>query len=261
MASMAFALGLRDRYVWGVEKNGDVSGQVIRAAKKLAAKAGELRFGSPVTHVYNPLAYAWKPHEVYLRKFGATRKRVVLLGMNPGPFGMVQTGIPFGEIAAVRDWLGIRERVGKPSPEHPRRLVTGFDCVRSEVSGQRLWGLFARRFGEPARFFAGHIVMNYCPLAFLEESGRNRTPDKLAPAEREALTGICDEYLRAIIGSFRPEWLIGIGDFAAKRAEKVFVGEGLRIGRILHPSPASPAANRDWAAAATAQLRSLGVWD
>src|SRR6478609_5376901 len=123
---MAFALELRDRYVWGVEKNGDVSAQVIRAAKKLAAEAGELRFGSPVTHVYNPLAYAWKPHEVYLRKFGATRKRVVLLGMNPGPFGMVQTGVPFGEIAAVRDWLGITCEIKIPRNQHPKRLVTGF---------------------------------------------------------------------------------------------------------------------------------------
>ena len=34
-------------------------------------------------------------------------KRVVFLGMNPGPFGMAQVGVPFGEVAAVRDWLRI----------------------------------------------------------------------------------------------------------------------------------------------------------
>ena len=244
-----------------VIKNGDVSEQLIQAAKRLGTRAGKLRFGPPVTHVYNPLLYAWKAHEAYLRKFGSGPKRVVFLGMNPGPFGMVQTGVPFGEIAAVRDWLGIRERVGKPELEHPRRPVTGFECSRSEISGQRLWGLFARRFGEPERFFEGHMVMNYCPLAFLEATGRNRTPDKLLPAERMAVAKICDDYLRIAIASFQPEWLIGVGDFAAKRAEQVFAGEKLRVGRILHPSPASPAANRDWAGAATAQMRSLGVWD
>ena len=34
----------------------------------------------------------------------------------------------------------------------------------------------------------------------------------------------------------------------------------IRIGRVLHPSPASPAANRGWAAAAEKQLLALGVW-
>jgi single-strand selective monofunctional uracil DNA glycosylase len=241
-------------------KRSNPAEQLVEAAARLATKARELKFGLPVTHVYNPLIYAWKPHEAYLRKFGGTLKRVVFLGMNPGPFGMVQTGVPFGEIAAVRKWLGIEAAVGKPEFEHPRRPVTGFGCARSEVSGQRLWGLFARRFGQPAVFFAEHIVMNYCPLAFLESSGRNRTPEKLASNERAMLSAICDEHLRRVVDSLQPEWLIGIGDFAAKRAEQLFTGGALRIGRILHPSPASPAANQDWAARASAQLQVLGVW-
>src|ERR1043166_1269673 len=120
--------------------------QLIEAAQKLAKAADRLRFSAPVTCVYNPLLYAWRGHESYLRKFGAGRKRIVFLGMNPGPFGMSQTGVPFGEIAAVRDWLKIECVIGKPLREHPRRLVTGFACHRSEVSGKRLWGLFAARY-------------------------------------------------------------------------------------------------------------------
>jgi len=241
--------------------NGRVNERLIGATRRLAAKADELRFSLPVTHVYNPLTYAWKPHESYLRRFAVAPKRVVFLGMNPGPFGMVQTGVPFGEIAAVRDWLRIQEKVGKPPLEHPRRPVTGFACLRSEVSGQRLWGLFADRFKSPDRFFEAHIVMNYCPLAFIETTGRNRTPDKLAPGERAAVNEICDENLRSILENLQPEWVVGIGDFAAKRAEEVFAGKKLKIGRILHPSPASPAANRNWAQTATAQMRELGIWD
>jgi single-strand selective monofunctional uracil DNA glycosylase len=172
---------------------------------------------------------------------------------------MVQTGVPFGEINAVRNWLGLTGRVSKPKVEHPQRLIAGFDCQRSEVSGERLWGLFADRFGTAPQFFAEHFVLNYCPLAFLEESGRNRTPDKLAKNERNALFAACDEHLKQTILALQPEWVIGIGDFAAKRAKEVF-GSALKIGQILHPSPASPAANRDWAGTATKQLCDLGIW-
>ena len=233
---------------------------LLAAARQLRAETGRLKFGAPVTHVYNPLAYAWEPHAAYLRTFGSARKRVVFLGMNPGPFGMAQTGVPFGEIAAARDWLKIECAVGKPAREHPRRLVTGFACERSEVSGRRLWGLFAERFGTAERFFAEHIVMNYCPLAFLESGGRNRTPDKLTASERAALFAVCDRHLRAIVAALQPEWLIGVGDFAVKRAADVFPSSPLKLGRILHPSPASPAANRDWKGLATRQLEALGVW-
>lgn len=233
---------------------------MVTAARELAVAVDRLKFSVPVTHVYNPLAYAWAPHEMYLRRFGKHQRRVIFLGMNPGPFGMVQTGVPFGEIASVRDWLGISGEVKKPRLEHPRRPITGFGCQRSEVSGQRLWGLFARRFGDPERFFADHLVMNYCPLAFLEDTGRNSTPDKLPPAERQPLLAACDEHLRTVTRLLEPDWIIGVGDFALRRAQEVFPNENIQLGRILHPSPASPAANRDWDGEATRQLISLGIW-
>jgi single-strand selective monofunctional uracil DNA glycosylase len=247
--------------------------RLIQAARRLSAAVNGLKFAAPVSYVYNPLHYAWDPHEAYLRKFGSGPKRVIFLGMNPGPFGMVQTGVPFGEIAAVRDWLRVKASVGRPEREHPRRAVTGFACARSEVSGQRLWGLFAERFGRPENFFTDHLVMNYCPLAFVEITGRNRTPDKLAPREKAALFAACDEHLRDVVTALQPEWLVGIGDFAFRRAEAVFqkarrsVGASERqserkpkLGRILHPSPASPAANRNWAVAATKQMKEIGIW-
>jgi single-strand selective monofunctional uracil DNA glycosylase len=181
--------------------------------------------------------------------------------MNPGPFGMAQTGVPFGQVAAVRDWLGITEKIDRPPHEHPKRPVTGFDCQRSEVSGERLWGLFAKRFGAPGKFFRDHLVVNYCPLAFVEESGRNRTPDKLPPRERAALFALCDAHLQETIRILKPEWVIGVGEFAVQRAREVVGSHSPpRLGRILHPSPACPASNKDWAGAVTAQLRELGVW-
>lgn len=218
-----------------------------------------MRFAAPVSHVYNPLDYAWPVHRAYLERFGASSKRVVFLGMNPGPFGMAQTGVPFGEIAAVRDWLGLAGTVGKPAQENPKKLVEGFACKRGEVSGQRLWGLFRERFGTPEAFFAEHFVANYCPLVFFED-GRNLTPDKLPAAEAGPLQAACDAHLRRMVEALQAEWVIGVGAWAEKRAMLALDGLPVRFGRILHPSPASPAANRGWAPAATKQLVELGIW-
>ncbi len=233
---------------------------LINAARVLSDRVDAMHFGAPVTHVYNPLNYARDIHEAYLRRFGEGRKRVVFVGMNPGPFGMAQIGVPFGEIASARDWLGLAGPVGQPPVINPKRPVEGFGCSRSEVSGQRLWGLFRTRFGTPEAFFAEHFVANYCPLAFFE-GGRNLTPDKLPAAEQTPLLAACDAHLQALVDTLQPEWVIGIGNWAEKRAsEALGVVRGVRFGRILHPSPASPAANRGWAAAASQQLAALGIW-
>ena len=194
-----------------------------------------------------------------LRRFATGRKRVVFIGMNPGPFGMVQCGVPFGEIDAVRDWMGIAAPVTKPVLENPKRPIEGFACTRSEVSGRRLWGLFQQRFGTAEAFFADHLVANYCPLAFFDH-GRNVTPDKLPAAEAAPLYAACDTHLRTLVGHLQPEWVIGIGGFAETRAREALDGTRVRIGKVLHPSPASPAANRGWAEAATRQMVAQGIW-
>jgi single-strand selective monofunctional uracil DNA glycosylase len=233
---------------------------LLLAAQELKEAISQLQFGEPVSYVYNPLEYAWAGYETYLRHFAAGPKNVVFLGMNPGPFGMVQTGVPFGEVNAVRSWLQLSASIGKPQREHPRRPITGFACRRSEVSGQRLWGLFAQKFGAPEEFFREHLVLNYCPLAFMESSGRNRTPDKLPGPEKALLLEACDRHLQQAIAILHPQWLIGIGDFARRRAELVFSSGKPKIAQILHPSPANPEANRAWATLVTSQLIKLGVW-
>jgi single-strand selective monofunctional uracil DNA glycosylase len=233
--------------------------RLVGAAALLRDEVDRLPFASPVTHVYNPLRYAWDAHEAYLRKFGDSRKRVVFLGMNPGPWGMAQVGIPFGEVGAVRDWMGIETEIAKPEREHPKRPVEGFRCQRSEVSGRRLWGLFKERFGPAEGFFAEHFVINYCPLVFMEESGRNRTPDKLPPAEQATLNEACTRHLRSVLDALQPTWAIGVGKYA-ERCLLDCAPLDVRVGTILHPSPASPIANRDWPGSATEQLLSLGTW-
>ena len=232
---------------------------LVALDRQLADRTRELTFGPPVAYVYRPRDYAWPVHEAYLRRFGEAPKEVVLLGMNPGPFGMAQSGVPFGDVGFVTGWMGLQGEVGRPEREHPKRPVHGLRCARREVSGSRLWGWAAQRFGTPERFFERFFVANYCPLAFLEESGRNRTPDRLPAAERAPLFEACDEALRRLVAVLRPRLLVGVGNFATRRAKQALGRSGPAIGTVLHPSPASPEANRGWAERAEAQLRALGV--
>ncbi|MEM7790660.1 MAG: uracil-DNA glycosylase family protein [Verrucomicrobiota bacterium] len=234
--------------------------QIIEATQQLSEGVEKMEFSPPTEYVYNPLRYAWKPHESYLNKYAHGPKKVVFMGMNPGPFGMAQTGVPFGEVDHVRDWLGINEVVDAPEKTHPKRPIEGFSCQRSEVSGRRLWGTFKQRFGTAESFFEENYVTNYCPLVFMEASGKNRTPDKMPAAELNPLYALCDKFLCSLIEAMQPEWIIGVGAFAENRAREALKGYDLKFGRILHPSPASPAANRGWAEQAEKQLKSIGVW-
>jgi single-strand selective monofunctional uracil DNA glycosylase len=233
--------------------------ELAKVSRALSRRISKLEFGGPVTHVYNPLEYAKRPHELFLSRFGAGAKEVLFVGMNPGPFGMGQTGVPFGDVGFVRDWMGIEAPVGRPPDEHPKRPVLGFACKRSEVSGSRVWGWARDRFGTPDKFFSRFFVTNYCPLLFMESTGRNRTPDKLSADEREALLSVCDDALRAVVDVVDPTTVVGVGAWATKRARAALGDDGPAIGTVLHPSPASPKANRGWAPQAESDLRALGI--
>lgn len=225
-------------------------------ADALRRRVARLRFGPPAAYVYNPLEYAWPAHAAYLRKYGRGRREVLLLGMNPGPFGMAQTGVPFGEVGRVRDWLGIVAAVGHPRWEHPRRPIEGFACRRREVSGARLWGWAEARYGTPRRFFERFFVANYCPLCFMDAAGRNMTPDRLSAVNRAALLTACDAALWETMAQLRPRVVVGVGAFAEARVRAVMAdrirdaawARTIQVMRVLHPSPASPLANRGWEA-------------
>ena len=245
-------------------RTGTLASTLLDAADQLSRRLARIRFSAPVTHVYNPLVYARAPYAAYLERYAHGPKRVLFLGMNPGPFGMAQTGVPFGEVAAVRDWLGIEAEVTKPRREHPKRPVSGFACERSEVSGARLWGMWRELYRTPERFFAWAFIANYCPLVFMEESGRNLTPDKLRSGERQAVQAACDVHLREVIAQLEPKWIVGVGKFAEGRAHAVIAAHAfehgtMKVACMPHPSPASPAANRNWKQAALAALSAQGV--
>jgi single-strand selective monofunctional uracil DNA glycosylase len=240
-----------------------MSAPILKAWRALARDLDRLSFAKPVGFVYNPLDYARGPGEDYLHMYASCRKHIFILGMNPGPWGMAQTGVPFGERAVVRDWLGVRGKVGQPQKQHPRVTVRGFDCQRSEVSGRRLWGLLAEHYGTAEDFRRDAFVSNYCPLLFLDGEGKNLTPDKIARSDREELSRLCDRFLAVQIQVLRPRWLVGVGQFALKRLMELLPTLPeiqASVTSIPHPSPANPSANRDWAAQARARLEGEGIW-
>ncbi len=230
-----------------------------RIAADLVNELKGFRFGPPVAQAYHPLEYACEPHRLYLHRYGKPPKEVVLVGMNPGPWGMAQTGVPFGEITAVRDWMGIKAPVCQPENPHPKRPVLGFGCLRSEVSGRRLWGWAQKNFGPAEVFFKRFFVANYCPLMFIGNSGTNVTPDKLKTAEARPLFAACDRALRRTIACLKPEQVVGVGQFAADRARIALEGLAVKVGRITHPSPANPRANRGWESLVDQEMTALGI--
>jgi len=220
---------------------------LVPIAERLRDDVSRLRFGPPVRHVYNPLDYGWASHREYLSRFGRGKNKVLIVGMNPGYFGMVQTGVPFGDVDMIRDWLGIHESVRRPRVEHSKRPIAGFECHRHEVSGQRFWGWARVRFGAPERFFARFFVHNYCPLCFLQESGANLPADKLPRSRsRERLFAACDRALQAVVEALAVRNAIALGRFAEEHVERA-LGATLASTCVPHPSPANPQANRGWA--------------
>ncbi|XP_060051185.1 single-strand selective monofunctional uracil DNA glycosylase isoform X2 [Erinaceus europaeus] len=229
--------------------------------RRLNTELDQLQFSEPVSIVYNPVDYAWEPHRSYVTRFCQGPKKVLFLGMNPGPFGMGQTGVPFGEVNAVRDWLGIAGSVRPPPQEHPKRPVLGLECPQSEVSGARFWGFFQKLCGQPEVFFRHCFVHNLCPLLFLAPGGRNLTPADLPAKQREQLLNICDSALCRQVRLLGVRLVVGVGRVAEQRARRALADlmPEVQVEGLLHPSPRNPQANKGWEAVAKERLTELGL--
>ncbi len=239
---------------------------LVSAAERLRAAVADYPARAPLGpahYVLNPLDYAWPLHRAYLERFAPRepgRVEAVLVGMNPGPWGMAQTGVPFGTPEMVRDFLRLEGAITPPARTHPKRPIEGLGCPRSEVSGRRLWGGIRACFGTPEAFFARFFVLNYCPLVFQSEGGANLTPDKLPRELMAPCLEACERHMAEALEQLRPRTVIAIGKWAQQQLERLVAARGLElpVRAVLHPSPASPLANRGWLAAARAQLAELG---
>jgi len=209
--------------------------------------------------IYNPLSYAWAVHEAYIRLAGGLGSKTVLLGMNPGPHGMGQMGIPFAATSVVRELLGITGiAVEQPLIPHPKRPVIGLDYPKEEVSGTRLWGLLADVYGNAEEIFSNLFIVNHCPLMlFSGPRATNITPDKISGPTTKALLKRCDQHLLKVVETLEATRVIGVGRYAESRAKKVLVGTNIEVLCCWHPSPASPLANKNGGADWRANVRAV----
>ena len=237
--------------------------QLIRAAASLRDDVGpigrSLVSEGSVDVCYNPLDYAWDVHEAYLRRMGGSGARTVVLGMNPGPHGMGQMGIPFAATSVVRNLLGITGiPVGQPEPADSRRPVVGLEYPREEVSGTRLWGLLSEHYGDAGAIASRVFLVNHCPLMlFSGPRATNITPDKVGGKRARALLERCDQHLREVVAALDAQRVIGVGKFAESRARSALADEAVGVVGCWHPSPASPLANRNGGADWRANVREV----
>ncbi|MFB6344166.1 MAG: uracil-DNA glycosylase family protein [bacterium] len=218
----------------------------VSVTEDLNERIKGLTFEEKVEWYYNPLDYAFEVHKAYLKSFGNDTKTGFFLGMNPGPWGMAQTGIPFTDPHIARDWMGLPERpIGTPPNEREDRPVDGWSSDRKEASGQKLHGYFRNIFGSLDAFFETNIVMNYCPLVMFSEEATNLTPEDLLKDDRQALFDICDPYLGDLIEFYDPDVFVGIGRFGQRRLMELTERTEEEVAYLPHPSPASPIATRD----------------
>ncbi|GAB1869319.1 Single-strand selective monofunctional uracil DNA glycosylase [Camponotus japonicus] len=240
---------------------GSISDKLLSIEQELCTKLQDVTFPSVIQYIYKPLEYASETHAMYVHKYCTGEKKVLFVGMNPGPWGMSQTGVPFGEINMVRNWLKIFGPVKSPLKEHPDRKVTGFQCTRSEISGLRLWGLFRDLCGSPENFFRYAYMHNYCPLAFMDARARNITPAELKGEGQKILHEACDKALIDIIQLLKVKIIVGIGNYAEKRAQIAVQTGGLpniQVMVLRHPSPRA-VGNQNWNETAMQRLDELGL--
>ncbi|XP_013171163.1 PREDICTED: single-strand selective monofunctional uracil DNA glycosylase [Papilio xuthus] len=229
----------------------DLSTEFLHLIDDLNNKLEIFQFPAAIKCIYNPTIYARHTFEMYVRKYCNTKKSIMFFGMNPGPFGMSQTGVPFGDVSSVREWLGIEGPVGKPPKELETRPVRGFECTRTEISGKRFWGLLKEICGTPEKFFESSFVYNYLNQQWMKTNGCNLTPGDFKVTEMKALYEICDPIFIKVLELYNVQTIIAVGKFCETRAHKAIEaylpskGKTIKVLYLPHPSPRT-VNNNNW---------------
>lgn len=271
---------------------------LLQKTRDLAAVLDTFRHPAGVSHVYNPLSYMATAHEAWLSRYvqygecdevAVTPSPYLILGMNPGPWGMVQTGVPFGDVPNAGKLIGVRDgstpftaqipcgvslpAIFKPQLDgiqlHPKRPVQGFACTRVEASGDRLWGGLATVWGLLDAVLDDCFAMNYCPLAYFSgEAGENVTPEafiKAGPYRDEAyaqeLDDVCGAYLRTVMRAMDTKVVLAIGRYAERKAKIAasMVANKPAVVYLTHPSPLATRNAEQWAEMARTTMQAAGV--
>ena len=141
--------------------------------------------------VWNPGSYGAPWHRVFREIYPLRERPILMFGLNPGPYGMGQTGIPFTDVRRLRQCLPkmaltLRERGREPRvPGLAPRSLRRFFTREFESSAVRVYRFLELGWGSAEKGWRSVGVANSCPLLFLDPEGRNQTPavrgDQAAP--------------------------------------------------------------------------------
>lgn len=230
--------------------------EVLAAARWLSGELSQFVIDPlpPASYAANPTVYAYENYAQAMARLADGPRGVLLVGMNPGPHGMAQTGVPFGDVVNARailgrqsqgsGWSGCRLALG----DKVLLDAKGLDYHRGEVSGDRLWSALQQICGSLESAYQQVCVINYCPLLFLDNGGLNVTPDDFPKSDRVRLpkfTAACDEHLRRVVKALTPKIVIAVGGYSDKRC-RVALGHTVPIVKITHPSPRTAATAGAW---------------
>lgn len=213
---------------------------IIKLSAAMAEELGRAHFSFSGT-VCDPLVYAWDNYEAFIRLSARAGQKVLFLGMNPGPYGMMQTGVPFGDVMMVRDYLGISGDIDMPAAQPENKPIVGMKTTKREASGMKFWGM-AASYGDPESFFSAAAVLTYCPLVFIDGK-RNVTPSELPRSDRRTIDSICQGYLERMMDILRPRKAIALGHYAEERLRKAGIDDPVYFP---HPSPRNPSSSAFW---------------
>ncbi|XP_073819638.1 uncharacterized protein isoform X2 [Musca autumnalis] len=200
----------------------------------------KLREFSFQLHTYNPVVHAAEIHCNYLQKYLDSPKRILFVGMNPGRYGALQTGIPFGNITTVKIGMGLKGRITPTPGQRGKIRIRGLEApeVEHDSSSTRFWRLISELFDGAENYldllFEKCFVHNFCPLVFIDSDGLNVSLPYIEPNPR--LFAECRKTLGKQITLLKPDLIICIGKFVRSMLSKTRQAKGREILMIEHPS-------------------------
>ena len=109
-----------------------ISKRLLEVEDRLTNDLDKLQFKKPVELVYNPLKYAKEPHSLFVRMYCNGTKPVLMLGLNPGPWGMAQTGVIYLFLFDSR--RGVLMGGGDREVSYPQAKVLNFAVLSFSFS-------------------------------------------------------------------------------------------------------------------------------
>jgi len=206
--------------------------------------------------VWNPALYALDIYQEYLTKFPPEPGAILALGLNPGPYGMAQTGIPFTDCRTASGALGMEMTIpGKAPDDLISRLKKANGKWRGtyERSSLGMYRFLILAWGDIKTAYRNWFVGNPCPLLFLDPERWNVTP---ADPRLRRMKEVGELRQRAVIGFseiLNPRGIVCFGKDVAKAVGEVAIRQvgPDRVVFYEHPARAVP---EKWAAGLLQEL-------